>query len=459
MSTTASSIFLVDFIVGNNKRNWTSFVGKFEWASMIDGGFTARIQLLDPNFAFQDELLTEEYLSTARTEPLWVKFRVKWDGGDATPYKYGIVADLGGTGDSSDAGKFEFIILDPVSYFLTKGNGSGKVYEGKIGGAGGVLDQVLSDYIPPTITISIGGIETTLWFTKKISDTTDSPSQYWMMRQDPKTFITSLLDWSASVTKKKTSWQVVNGITEFDNKLTYIISIEEDYTNDLRFPSMAAGVDEASPLIFTYGRSNTQIISDVNKWDLTCDNLLINLCARLQTSGISAVSGQYLDAQTDNQRQFIQVDDSNTINKTNAVFGPDRGFTKPGIEDGGSTHIMAIPEFNAGDLGKPYREYIDGRARRYYMDMLRLLMRIRLTVRGEPRLHNSLDLGRSYCILQWPRPTAELDGQVTSSFIDGHWMLYGWHHTASHVTGQWTTQVYLARLDYNALAKPGWSQR
>jgi hypothetical protein len=35
--------------------------------------------------------------------------------------------------------------------------------------------------------------------------------------------------------------------------------------------------------------------------------------------------------------------------------------------------------------------------------------------------------------------------------MDGHWLLYGFHHV--FVAGQWNTQLFLSRLDYDAEGK------
>jgi hypothetical protein len=37
-------------------------------------------------------------------------------------------------------------------------------------------------------------------------------------------------------------------------------------------------------------------------------------------------------------------------------------------------------------------------------------------------------------------------------FLDGDWLVYGFHHIVT--PGHWYTDVYCARLDYDALGKP-----
>jgi hypothetical protein len=312
--------------------------------------------------------------------------------------------------------------------------------------------QVLEHYIPDTIKVPIVGnkpVGKAIRVERIVSPTTDEVANYWMMRQDPKTFIQSLLDWSCSFTENHTSWMVSNG--ETDDAIS--INVEEICTHDLHDPQ---GVGSSTgPLTFQYGPVQSgPSITNILKWDMLHDSFIVTLNSNLVTSGISAMSGEYFDRRVDPQRRTVYVNDDNTQNKVNPTFGKDRGYDKPrGDLQRGWTNITSIPEFHAGEIGYPYSKYIDGRARQTFMDMLNMVMRIKVTVVGEPRLFDSTDLGKSKIGLKWLSAEHGV-GKNGPRFMDGNWLLYGWHHRL-RTSSTWETDVYLARLDYNAKALPG----
>jgi hypothetical protein len=244
-----------------------------------------------------------------------------------------------------------------------------------------------------------------------------------MMRQDPKTFIRSLLDWSSSVTPKKTHWIVAS----VDEKI--VIKEQAALTpNDLG--------------VYHVNRNGTTG-KDAIDYELLADNFISPLQTKLITSGISAISGEYLDKISDADEQKVFVKDETTPNKVNVDITPTQGFKKP--DKKWATSIISIPEHNAGDLGIPYSKYIDGRARGLYLNMLNLVMRMRIRVTGEYALDDSDKLGVSKCTLSWK----DLEGEPY--FLSGKWLIYGFHHIMT--TSMWTTDIYLARLDYDATAK------
>jgi hypothetical protein len=79
------------------------------------------------------------------------------------------------------------------------------------------------------------------------------------------------------------------------------------------------------------------------------------------------------------------------------------------------------------------------------MNMLHLVMRLKLVIKGEPRFYDSTQLGRSYVSVFWP----DVDGQFY--FMHGNWIVQGWHHVMTKE--KWETRVYISRLDWNAAAK------
>lgn len=447
MSTPQTAKYRIDLLIGDNPRNWGTIIRKFEWKSMLNGGFVVRCRLIDHGFDLLNSVFTKEHFRTARNDqkPTIIRFRMNWDGGYATPWRTALISDMDARGQAGYGGNFEFIAVDPISFYINSGDCSGSVYHGVIGGDDGVIMQVLNDYVPSTIA----GINVV----KKVSKTIEAPSMYWLMRQDPKTFIASLIDWSSSLTDKRTHWVVANGE---DEKNLYI-NIEESYTPDLKWPSQAIPGDQPEKLVVRYGGNKSQTPADIGKWEMIHDTFIVALNTKLVTGGISAISGEYIDRISDWDEEFMAdngrpfVNDPNTHNKVNPSFGPDRGYTKPSwMLDRGWTEIVSVPEFSAGDIGIKYGEYIDGRPRQIYMSMLNMVMRIKVTIRGEPRLFNSTDLGRTQITLKWLG--IDERNPDKNKFMDGNWLLYGWHHKCLN---DWMTDIYLARLDYDAIAIPG----
>lgn len=450
MSTPQTAKYSVDLWIGNCPRNWNLCVRKFEWKSMLNGGHIIRAKIVDHGFdlldaIFKDGQTGRSFFRTARyaQQPTLVFFRIKWTEGYETPIRTALISDMDARGQAGYGGVFEFIAVDPISFYLNSGDASGKCYRGVVGGDDGVIMQVLDKYLPD----SIGGMDVV----KHVSKTNEVEANHWMMRQDPKTFIASLLDWSSSLTDHRTHWIVSNG----EDDLNLSINIEESYTPSLRDVSQCIPADQPNRLIFKFGGNKAQEKADDLSWEMIHDSFIVALNTKLVTGGISAISGEYLDRITEAESEDgspgsgrVFVEDNNTENKANPTFGEDRGYSKPDDHSQrGWTQIGAIPEFNAGDIGLKYGNYIDGRARQIYMGMLNMVMRIRLTVNGEPRLFDSTDLGRTQVTLKW---LGVEDSEA--KFMDGNWLLYGWQHKL-HTT--WKTDVYLARLDYDAAAIPG----
>lgn len=446
MSTPQTTKYKVDLYIGNSKRDWGATVQRFEWKSMVNGGFMIRCKILDHGFDLLDDVFTNDFFRNARQnqEPLIIAFRLRWVEGYMTKWRTAIISDMDNRGQSGYGGMFEFVAVDPISFYLNNGNCSGGIFKGPIGGDGGVIQQVIDKYVPEYI----GDLKVDSY----VSETGEAASTYWMMRQDPKTFIASLLDWSSSLTEHKTHWIVANGEDDLGN---LFISIEESYCPKLEFPAQA---DPSQPkeLVFRFGGNPTQTQADTMRWEMVHDSFLVTLNSKLVTGGISAVSGEYLDRKTDWTKEMqggagrVYVKDSNTEYKPNPSFGPDRGYSKPaGSLEFGWTEVMAIPDFTAGELGMKYGDYIDGRPRQIFMSMLNMVMRIKITVRGEPRLYDCTDLGRTQVTLKW----LGVEDPSKYKFMDGNWLLYGWHHKCQT---DWSTDVYLARLDFDAASVPGY---
>ncbi len=161
------------------------------------------------------------------------------------------------------------------------------------------------------------------------------------------------------------------------------------------------------------------------------------------------MSGQYLDKVTDQQEQKVFAKDQTTTAKKIAKTTGDQSFTKP--PDGepqqvGWSSVSAIPEiYSAGELGLRYEEYVDGRPRGMWLNMVNNLMRMKLTVLGHGEWSDCLGLGTDTVFIRWvtaPDDTGKL------WFKTGNWLVYGFHHHLSR--RRWLTDLFIARFDHDA---------
>lgn len=399
---------------------------KFEWKSFVNGGYIIRAQISDPYWNILRQM-SQQYLQQGRRKNTEVEWEISWPNGNTTEKKKGVLTDLDTKGIHA-GGMLEFIAVDPPSYFLNSGNVDGSVFEGTVKE---VIEQVIQKYAPD-IKFEVG-------------KTTDyNKNKWWMMRQDPKTFIMSLLEWSSSITGNQTNWIVASGFTDLPESKPKIIIKEQSEIKGEDFGVFSMNQD-------------TPGLEDVRDFEFLGDNFLTAFQTKLLTHGISAVSEKYLDKITDKDEDLVYIKDSTTTSKVNpSNFGADRGFAKPSDEDNtlnndagfsptGGSAIMAVPEFNAGDLGIIYEKWIDGRARSQFLNMLRLVMRMKLRINGDPEFDDSTKLGVSTCTIQW------FDADGANFFLGGRWLIYGWHHIVKR--DDWYTDLYLTRLDFDASAK------
>jgi hypothetical protein len=364
--------------------------------------------------------MAQSYLKSGRKDPTEVKWTVGWPDQDPTEERIAYITDLDARGVQA-GGSLEFVAVDPPSFLLNAGNADGSFYEGNVKS---VIEEVITRYAPS--------------IQPEIGDTDDfKQNKWWMMRQDPKTFIMSLLEWSSSVTQDRTNWIVASK----DDKLI------------IKEQSKLEGKD--------FGVFTVNVITpgadDVRDFEFLADNFLTSFQTKLLTQGVSAVSEKYLDKVSDEEEDLIHVKDTNTSEKKNTQFGQDRGFKKPddspkklnydaegGIMTGG-TSIMAVPELNAGDMGVRYEKWIDGRARTQFLNMLKMVMRLKIRLDGDAEFDDSTKLGVSTCTIQW------FDADGNNFFLSGRWLIYGWHHVATR--RDWYTDLYLTRLDFDASAQ------
>lgn len=415
-----------------DKLNLSLQVMRMEWTSFVNSGYMVTIELNDQNHMTLKKLVegdgenpTLKFLKDARRKPLPVYFSFDKAGGASTnPDKkkskghLAYVTDMQGHGFGQDA-RLIIKAIDPPSFRLNAGVASAKVYKGKLGGEEGVIAQVVKEYAPD--------------ITAKVSKTNDNKSnKFAMMRMDPKTFIGSLLDWSASTSDDRSRWIVSSKDT--------VINIKKE--SDLEGQHLG---------IYSVALAKSPGPRDVEWWNVNLNNILSSYQTEITTGGISATSGIYIDATIDS----AVVKDENTENKRNVKEGPDRAFAKPGSSENWPlgvprTFVMSVPEHNAGDVGIDYKDYIDGRARQTFMSMLNMVMRINVEIIGEENANSSELLGVSTCTLTWEDVSGESNKNY---FLSGNWIVYGFNHYYTKSTGRWTTKLYLYRIDYDAKAK------
>lgn len=401
----------------------------FEWMSFTNGGYVVRARVLDPNWTIlKKRLVNDKFLQSARNKPTKMQYELHHAATNLRTGKHiAYLTDIRATGTQWGGG-IEFIGVDPPSYWLNAGDSSGKAYKGNVKQ---VIEKVLQEYF-----VGPNGAGTV-----KVSDTDDSKQNLWhMMRMDPKTFIGSLIDFSSSITTKKTNYVVSSSGTA--DKPPEIWIVEQ-----AQRPTVDYGV--------YYLDAKTPTANDILNFEVMANPFISPFQTQMITQGMSAISEKYLDRKMDKKREIVHVYDERTPNKRNAKLTAKQSFKKPDNPPGAfedphwwSTSILAIPESNSGDLGIKYKDHIDGRARGLYLNMLNQVLRIKIRVTGDasPLLADSHNLGVSKLKIIWKDAFGE------DYFADGDWMVYGFHHLVNR--RGWWTDLYCARLDFDAKAKP-----
>lgn len=384
-------------------RTWE----RLEWKAMINNGYIIRARIHDPYFNLLKKVTDKIYLRKARKEPVKVTFHFEFKP-DGEPIKtedrIAYMINLYSQGRQEE-GRLEFIAIDPPTWLLNRGKADGKYYKGSVSD---VIKKVCQEN-------GVSDVD--------VSKTIDNKNgDWWMMRQDPKTFILSLLEWSPSVTANKTKWVT----TSKDMKL----SIKEEY--DLKSEDLG---------LLTISAKKSGDHSDNKDFELLMDNFSHVMYSEEHTAGLSAVSGYFLDQVTEKDK--TRAYDKNTGAKSNTNFNDDRGFDV--TDKRFSTMVEAIPEESAGNVGLQYKDYIDGRARREFLNMVGYITRMRVRIRGDKVFDDPIKLGVSTVTLRW----VGLDGEPY--FLAGNWLVTGFYHIAEH--GFWYTDVYINRLDWDAAAK------
>jgi hypothetical protein len=390
-----------------------------EWCGAMNGGYTIKFKLVDANFAIMRALNIEHgYQLYARSDVITVKARLRWASPvevNQTEQRTAFVAQANILGDNADCCTIEFVAIDPPSWYLNCGKASGKVYRGRVSDA---IRSCINEYAPRVAA--------------DVTQTTDSDSnRWWMMRQDPRTFISSLLTWSTPLTPRRGPWLV--SVSDFT------IKVKEQ----LEYSSQNVG--------FYRLLNRLGLGSHIRRWQVVDANSFNILNTKVVTYGLSAVSGRYLDRVGDTQEQSVVAKDSTTPNKYKPAISTEQSFTRPpdGPSDGptrvGYTSVPSVPEiYSGGELGLDYASYVDGIARDVYYDTSLAVRRACFRSLGHGIYSDTKGLGVDTITIEC------IEQGGTAFFLHGNWILYGFRH--KYRTGSWITDLYCYRRDHDATA-------
>jgi hypothetical protein len=420
------------------------------FTAMVNGGYSINALFADAHSNLFDDFIRKGYFERGRRQPLVVKFSIRTAdvtlkeeediaaGENSTRMQYAIVTSIKAYVEGLDLTHIEMTAIDPPTYYLNCGQSAGGAFRGSVSQA---IEQCVRYYFPKDSVKAarLGQAD----YKVEVTPTIDSSENKWyMMRQDPKTFISSLLDWSCSLTPKKTQWMVSSDGYKLE-------IVEQAQLKSVPRAYYRAFADKANSTILGY-----EILMD-NSQSLT--NTV------LTTQGASATTGNYFDSTTLYKPFKTIVNDKATKGKQIAdakevAFKKqdDIAFTAGAA---GSTSIIGIPEvYSAGELGLSYIDYLDGRARGMYLNMTQGLIKIRLEVLGHAIYRSCKGLGVDTVYVRYVKGekgrdpgAAAAEAQEKHHWITGNWIIYGFKHKIDR--GQWTTDLYLCRYDANASGK------
>ena len=393
---------------------------KFEWVCFMNAGHRVTAAFYDSQYTVINDEIINFLLRESKTDhgidaEVIIHLSSTHNRRKTTKRKFKVLSFSNNTSGTITNGTLELVCIDQASWLLNKGKCSGKAYKGNVTK---VIKDVINEHAPE--------LKVT------VDETLDNKHNYWYdMRLDPKTFILSLLEWSSTITARKTPLVVHTQDDEF--KCREWSTLPPTKTNNKRFYI----VNKTGELKEWSDRGEIQILNN---------SLLSPVATKLYTSRISAVTGLYIDKNNKIlSPEQVMADDETTTRKWKIGVGPDQSFKKPLGES--STFIEAVPEHNNGDVGLKYQDYAIGRARDWFIKTLYTTLRVKLTI--EPIDTDFDDIyacGRDRIILE----ARTLDPKP--HYIDGPWMLYGFRHLWS--VKHYITEVMLCRIDYDAIGVP-----
>lgn len=414
------------FSIDPDGIDWGFAINNLEMIGMMNSGYVLEANISDPEQRLLNKFQKHEYMETARKDPIYVYFRFRSGPGDSwrvpeemTKVQEAIITHFEFTTPTDDRIYCKVVAIDPASYYLNLGDASGKSYKGRVDQ---VIQQVVKKYAPE-IKLEID----------KTKD--NETNRHYMMRQDAKTFIMSLLEWSVPLNKTETNW-----IVQVDGKKLKI-----------------SDQGSIKPRLRGYYKRQTDEEYEMVMEAVTETNNALKLAAvKIFSYGTSSTTGEYIDKITDPKEIYTVAKDVTTTQKIIPAIEVDHSFKKPldGPPDGppiyGGTHMMPIPEYyTSGDLGLDYRDYIDGRAKNQYLNMLYSVIKMRVKVMGHGEYIDTYGLGTDVIFMNWQRARSKEDGD-NEYWIYGYWTVYGFRHKL--YAGKWYTELFISRPDQDANA-------
>lgn len=407
--------------------DWGHAVNNMEMIGMMNSGYVLEATIADTEQRLLTKFTKRDYFKMARKEPVYIYFKFLSGSGEEaeapeyrTKLQSAIITSLEFFTPSDDRTYIKIVAIDPPSYFLNLGDASGKSYRGRVDQ---VIRQVVQRYGPD------------IKFTMK--PTLDNElNRHYMMRQDAKTFIMSLLEWSAPLNSTKTNWLIgVDGLN---------LEISDQGSR--------------TPVNRGYYKRYVDNVHDMIMEARTESNNALRLAAvKMYSAGSSSTRGDYIDKINDPNELKTVIKDGTTDNKITPFVDEFFSFKKPldSLDSGppvsGCTYVSPIPEyFSSGDLGIDYADYIDGRARNDYLTMTHNIVKSKLKVLGHGEFINTVGLGVDTIFINWRKPYDE-DDEEKYFWMFGHWTVYGFRHKLR--AGNWYTELYISRADEDASGK------
>jgi len=434
--TSKASYFYVSFQVGHfgtPTDDYGSKVFSAEFTGMVNNGYSVTFRVNDAFLLLLNDLIAKDYLKTAKKEPLYIEFQYRNTSGDvtipdnATPLRTAIVTTMEFCQGPFEKGQAEITAVDPATYFLSTSFADGGVLVGSLDQALTKLFNNVLLYVTTTVT-KFRGSDTMRWY---------------LLRMDYKTFLMNLLEYGAALTYDQTGI-----IIETDGFTLNIGTQGQIPSRQRRFYSAGQGL----PNTLLTGR----IISN---------NSQFVVAGAISSSGTPSTYNAYFS--NDNQSVFNNypvysycvVGENYTATKqipkvspAGSFEGPDPGsvvdaVTNPQTQIAlgiGMTNFNSMPEmYSGGEIGVPYQDYLDGKARAYYFGLLNNELKGVITVPGDGEFADTKGLGVDTVYIRWA-----LANEQGPYWANGNWCVYGFRHTFKITTG-WLTDIYVSRWDSN----------